>query len=367
MRWRAIEASRREPAAVAEWRKEFGDPTAGLPTHDDNATAGRLAALAPDAGVEFKGQADWTESDRAISNYVVAEWMRTGGPVGPPPDTVRAYLDAHQRGLGAVVDLLTRSDPPAWKTDQLKSAPLLAVKTLSTILAAEALAQSSRGDRADAERALLASWQLNASARDDPGVVGQLIVEEIAIIQASVARRLPIDPASWRVRLGEHDYRASVLRALVINANQRQWGASQMGRAAHADYLDLMRAFLVQLRDQQVAAQPTSMEVSDADAMRDGWSAGAIVAMIGRPSLYPVLLGMDEVTLQLELTDRVLHARELKAQLGRWPPAIPAMETSRVVGVHWVYRVSPNGGMSIAISQSLPAMSGPPPRFEARE
>ena len=310
---------------------------------------------------------DWTESDRAISNYVVAESIKTGGPVGPPPDTVRAYLDGHQRGLGAVVDLLTRSDPPAWKTDQLKSAPLYAVKALSTILAAEALAQSSRGDRADAERALLASWQLNASARDDPGVVGQLTFEQIAIFQASLARRLPIDPASWRVRLGEHDYRASCLRAIVIDANQKRWGTSQMGRTAHADYLDLMRAFLVQLRDQEVAAQPTSTEVSDADALRDGWSVGATVAMIVRPGLYRVSLIVDDVTLQFELTDRVLHARELKAQLDRWPAAIPAMETSRVAGVHWVYRVSPDGGMSIAISQPLAAMSGPPLRFESRE
>jgi len=366
VRWHAIEASRREPAALAEWRKEFGDPTAELPAHDDNATVGRLAALAPDAGVDFKGQVDWTESDRAISNYVTAESMKTGGPVGPPPDTVRAYLDAHQRGLGAVIDLLTRSDPPAWKTDQWKSAPLFAVKTLSNILAAEALAQSSRGDRADAERVLLASWQLNASARDDPGIVGQLIVAEIASTQASLARRLPIDPASWGVRLGEHDYRASLLRAMVIDASRRTWGTSQMGRAAHADYLDLMRASLVQLRDHQVAAQPTFTEVSDA-ALRDGWSGGAIVAMIGRPGLYPVLLTMDAVTLQFELTDRVLHARELKAQLGRWPAAIPAMETSRVVGVHWVYRVSPDGGMWIALRQPLQGVSGPPLRFESRE
>jgi hypothetical protein len=367
VRWRAIEASRREPAALAEWRKEFGDPAAGLPTHDDNATVGRLAALAPDAGVDFKGQVEWTESDRAIANYVTAESMKTGGPVGPPPDAVRAYLDAHQRGLGAVVDLLTQSDPPAWKTDRWKSAPLFAVKALSNILAAQALAQSSRGHPADAERALLASWQLNASPRDDPGIVGQLIVEQVAVIQASLARRLAVDPASWRVRLGEHDYRASLLRAIVISTDQRMWGTSQMGRAAHADYLDLMRASMEELRDQQVMARPTSMEVRDADAMRDGWSAGATVAMIERPVLSRFLITMDDVTLQFELTDRVLCARELNAQLGHWPATIPAVDRSRVVGTHWVYRVRPDGGMSIALSQPLPARSGPPLRFESRE
>jgi len=367
VRWRAIEASRREPAALAEWRREFGDPSAALPTRDDNATAERLAALAPDAGVSFTGQVEWTEPEQAISNYVTAESMKTGGPVGGPPDIVRAYLDAHQRGIGAVVVLLTRSDPPAWKTDQWKSAPLFAVKALSNVLAAEALAQSSDGHGADADRTLLASWQLNASARDDPGIVGQTLFDAVAMIQASLARRLPIDPVAWRVRLGEHDYRASMLQALLIDASRKRWGTSQMGRAAHADYLDLMRAFLVQVRSQSVTALSTPLEFEDAEAMRDGWSAGTTVAMIGRSGLYRAWLTADDVMLQLELTDRVLRARELKAQLGRWPSAIPAIEPSRVGGVHWVYRVSADGRMSIALSQPLPAMSGPPLRFESQE
>jgi hypothetical protein len=366
LRWHAIEASRREPAALTEWQKEFGDPIAALPTHDDNATVGRLAALAPDAGVNFKGQVEWTESEQAISNYVTAESRKTGGPVGPPPDPVRAYLDAHERGLGAVVDLLTLSDPPAWKTDQWKSAPLFAVKALSNVLAAEALAQSSRGHNADAERALLASWQLNASARDDPGLVGQMIAMQIAVIQASLARRLPIGPSAWRARLGEHDYRASVLQALVIDASRRMSGPSQMARAAHADYLDLTRAFLVRLRDQPVTTQPTYAEFSEADAMRDGWSAGTIVAEIARPGLDRAWISADLVMLQLELTDRVLQARQLKAQLGRWPATIPNGETSRIAGVHWVYRLGSDGQMSIAVSPTLQWV-GPPLRFESRE
>jgi hypothetical protein len=367
VRWRAIEASRREPAALAEWRKEFGDPADALPTHDDNATVSRLAVLGPDAGVNFTGQVEWTASEQAISTYVTAESMKTGGPVSPPPDVVRAYLDAHQRGLGAVVDLLTRSDPPAWKTDQWHSAPLFAVKALSNVLVAEALAQSSRGHGADAERALLASWQLNASARDDPGIVAQALADAMATIQASLARRLPIDPVAWRVRLGDRDYRASMLQALVIDASRKRWGTSQMGRAAHADYLDLMRAFLVQVRSQPVTTLSTSMEFRDADAMRDGWSAGTTVAMIARPGLYRAWLTADDVMLQFELTDRVLRARELKAQLGRWPAAIPDLETSRFADVHWVYRVSPDGRISIALRPTLQVMPRPPLRFESHE
>jgi hypothetical protein len=366
VRWRAIAASRREPAAVAAWQREFGDPIAALATHDDNATVGRLAALAPDAGVNFEGQVEWSASEQAIANYVNAESRRTGRPVGPPPDAVRAFLDAHQRGLDAVVDLLTRSDPPAWKTDQWTSAPLFAVKVLSTFLAAEALAQSSRGHGADAERALLASWQLNVSARDEPSLVGQINIAEIASIQASLARRLPIDPASWRLRLGEHDYRASMLQALVIDASRKRWGTSVMGRAARADYLDLMRTFLVRLRDLPVTTPPT-MEFGDADAMRDGWSAGTTVAMIARPGLYRAWLTVDGVMLQFELTDCVLRARELRARLGRWPAAIPDIETSRFAGVHWVYLVSPDGRLSIVLSPPLQGLSGQPLRFESVE
>jgi hypothetical protein len=374
VRWRAITASRREPAALEAWRNEFGDPAGTLaasPAHGDNATAARLRALGPGVGVDFNGPGEVPPSIRAIADYVSVEEMKTGDSIGAPPEAVRSYLDAHKPGVDAVVDLLTQAETPSWRTSDLglsrhPDIPLLAINELDGVLAAEALTDSSRGRDADAERALMASWQLSASTLDCPELVGQSVAERLTTVETILVRKLASDAASWRVRLSERDARAGMMRAMVIHASQ-MWSAahSQMGLAARADYLDLERAFWVKLRDLPVTAQPAGM-VSDADVMRDGWSAGAVVAMIARPGDVRAWRNAQGATLQIELSDRVLQARQLKAHLGRWPAAIANIETSRIAGVHWTYGVDSDGRMSVAVSPTLEGM-GLPLQFESRE
>jgi hypothetical protein len=371
VRWRAIAAARREPAALEAWRAEFGDPVATLgQPHGDNRTAVRLRALAASAGVDFATPGDLTPLAVAIGHYVSAEDLKTGGPVGPPPEAVRAYLDAHRPGLAPIVELLASAETPSWKTfdfwDRPPDVPLHSVRQLSEILAAAALADSSRGQDADAERALLAAWQLGASMREHPELVGQSIAEQMAVGPAILARRLAVDAAAWRTRLAERDDRAQMIRALVIHSSL-MWSASssQMARAARADYLDLQRGYLVKMRDLPVFSSPTST-FDETAARRDGWSAGAMVAVMGYTTDVRAVLSANYVMLELELSDRVLQARQLKAHLGRWPAAIPNLETSRIAGVHWIYDVAADGRMSVAVSPALPSI-GPPLRFESRQ
>jgi hypothetical protein len=366
VRWRAIEVSRREPAAEAAWQKEFGNLSAPTPVHDDNATAVRLAELAPAAGVDFK-KTEYPPSQVAMGTYVNAEAMKTGGPVDPPPEDVRLYLDAHKAGLDAVVDLLTRAEPPAWKTDLWPPpdpTPLMGLKQLSLVLVARALAGASAGRDVDAARTLSAAWHLSVSLGDFPILIEQLIAMAMAPAPASLARRLAVDAGSWRARLGEYDARADTMRAMVAEGGGWKWaaGTSQMERAARADYLDVMRVYLVRLRDQKtITAEHAAY--SESDALRDGWSTGTMIAVMFQPSFDHVWLSANLVTLQIELTDRVLQARALKAKLGKWPAAIPGIETSRVPGAHWVYRAGPDGRMSIALNETIDM--GPPLRFEA--
>jgi hypothetical protein len=136
VRWHAIEASRREPAALEAWRKEFGDrgeTLAAVTTKNDKPTAVRLGEIGLGAGVNFKNP-EYPASATAIAGCVNAEEMKTGNPVGPPPEAARACLDAHKPGLDAVVDLLTHAETPAWKADEWftsSSASLAGLKQLS--------------------------------------------------------------------------------------------------------------------------------------------------------------------------------------------------------------------------------------------
>jgi len=230
-------------------------------------------------------------------------------------------------------------------------------------------AQSSRGRDGDAERALLASWQLNASLRDRPDRLSPLTAESIMRTQTGRARRLRIDPASWRARRGDHDYRASVMRALVVDAisglRMLPAGASQLDRASRADHLDVTRAELVRLRDLQFGA-PLAGELTPAAPVREVLSLGEAMAATLRAGADHDRFRIDRLILDAELIDRVRHARLLRARLGRWPAAIPDIERSRRADVHWIDTVGQEGRMSISLSQPLQG-SGLPLRFESRE
>ncbi len=377
--WSARAASRHEPAALAAWSKEFGDPAttlAALRIPDNNATANRLVELAPAAGVNLGKNYDSTALETAINAYVNAESTKTEGPVGPPPEAVGSYLESHKPGFDAIVDLLARGEPPAWKTDGWVNStmPMAGIMQLSYALAAEALAESSRGRDADADRALVASWQLNLALRNytDTGTITQLMAARITTIQASLARRLRVDAAAWRALLSEHDDQASFVKALVVQADHRfsmgqEKDTSQVARASRADALDLTRAELTRFKTLPVTMEATGGSGFDeAKAWRDGWSLGAIIFAIGEPGDARAWISIEQVTLDLELTDRVLQARQLKARLGRWPATISGVEKSRVNGAQWVYSVVPDGRVSITLNQPL-KWASPALRFESRE
>jgi hypothetical protein len=62
---------------------------------------------------------------------------------------------------------------------------------------------------------------------------------------------------------------------------------------------------------------------------------------------------VDRLVLDAELTDRIIHAKVLRAELGHWPTAIPGLETSQMPGGRWVYAVRGDGGMTISFSREL--------------
>ena len=368
------QAALRAPGAEADWRKEFGDPDltlAAFPSHEDNEKAVRLIELARTVGIDLarhKSQQPSGESDdkrassRAISHYDEAELTRPGGIVEPPPEAVRAFLEARDREIGDVVSFLSTSEPPAWKVDALLGyeAPipnLLGQLRLQRLLVAQALNRAQLGRENEAEQVFQASWNLNASLRDRPDVISQLIAIAIARMQAGLARRLPLDPAPWHERLVDHDYRASVLRALevesIVGVRLLPTGSSLWDRASRADFLDLRRTFLVGLRDSAVA--DGEIAISSERYLPDSQprSPGAIVEMIPLPNLAGAIRRADRLIIDMELTERILEARMLRAGLGHWPTEIPGLETSRMPGEHWTYFVGNDGRMTIYFSREL--------------
>src|ERR1700737_1022097 len=255
----ARKAALREPGAEQDWRREFGDPARTLsafPRREEREAATRLIELAHSVGIEMarpkEGQKPPRESNsakkltEAIRDYGNAELGRPGGSVSPPPEAVRIFLEASGPDIDTILNLLSSPEPPVWKSDVCLGgeAPipnLLGQMRLQRLLVARALSRAHVGQEGEAERVLRASWSLNASLRDRPDVMSQIIAIAIARMQVGLARRISVSPAAWLAGCAEHDLRASVLRALEVQAlgglRQLPIGSSRRDRASRVDFL----------------------------------------------------------------------------------------------------------------------------------
>jgi hypothetical protein len=364
-------AARREPAAEHDWKKEFGDPVETLAAFrkgEDSETAVRLIALAKAAGVDMRPQGkepfppehDPDESARtAIHQYVDAETTKAGGPVAEPPPVVRDYLASHEKALGEVVEYLSRNEPPVWKSDVALGfdAPVPNLRghiRLQRLLEARALFLASAGDLEAAEQTVTAAWSLNKSLRDRPEVTSQLVAISVARTQVGLLRRLAVDPVVWRERLNEHDYRASVLEALVVETDalvrSLPPGSSTSERGVRADLLDDDRAFLTGLRNAPIGDRAF---LEGAKTPENSDSPAAIIASISRPNLTNAMGRAHRLIIDTELTDRVLQARLLRDRLGRWPAEMLEISPTRVPGARWIYTLDESGRPTISFSREL--------------
>jgi hypothetical protein len=364
-----------EPAAAAAWRAEFGDPQAllaSIPKQvNDDSTATTLIQRAKELGINLTrpavrpdGSLDWPKADNAevfgsVSEYVESELRKVDLPISPPPPSVSGFFEAHRSGVDRMIEFLVESEPPRWRMDETAGpeSPLPNVSgliRLQRVLAAEALMRAQRGDGSGADEVMRASWNLSASLRDRPELISQLIAISIARIQAGLARRIRLLPAEkWKARFQEHDYRASLLRALTVQASGRLAGLpydrSTFSRATRADLMNMERRFLVACRDSPVTAQSVAVEQA-ASKEPNRFSIGEILGSIAIPNLADSWNRVNRLVVDLELTTRALEARAQRSYLGHWPKEIPGLEKSRFLGAQWVYSVSDAGRMSISFS-----------------
>lgn len=373
----ARQAASREPAALADWRREFGDPArtlAAFPDQPDSETAVLLVVLSQEVGIEMarpkreqqqgiaRESTDERSLNQAIGDYGQAELARVGGTVTAPPQTVLAFLETHHSEISKIVSFLSTSKPPAWKMKvSLRSeAPipnLLGQIRLQQLLVTEALNQTRIGEQGEAVRAFRASWTLNKSLRDRPDVISQLIAISIARMQVGLARKLVVGPVEWRDRLSDHDYRVSLLTAMEVESiwglQSLPTGTSRWDRASRTDFLDLQRSFLVALRDSAVSDGPVGASDRIQQVDQQPLSAGQIVGLIALPNLENAIRRVDRLIVDTELTDRILKAKMLKAKLGHWPNEIPGTESSRMRGARWTYAVSADDRMTISFNREL--------------
>jgi hypothetical protein len=367
-------AALREPEAERAWRQEFGDPLVRLrevPRRQENETARRLAEMARPLGIELArpvpGQPVSHPSDaerslrEVVASYFQAELESPGDRIGPPPRALREFLVSREADIDGIVALLTGGgEPPVWVSvvslgPEAPIPNLLGQVLLQKLLVADCLVQAQLERREEAERILLASWILNGSIRDRADVISQIIAVGVARMHLGAARRL-ILTGPWRERFRDHDYRQSLLRAMEIEASGRFQqlpnGSSRSERATRADFLDLTRIFLTRLRNAPVEDGPLPTEETRGEAGMDD-SPGERLARIAMPNVVESVRRADRLTVDQELTERVLDARDTKSKLGRWPAETPGPVKSRMPGAEWITAIGKDGRMTISLSREL--------------
>ena len=391
-------AARAEERCDKEWTAIFeslDDLEKKHPKRETNETAKKLEALTRGSSFDLTSDVRRpgsprrgvppaeARSNQAILDYAVAEITKGEAVVDPPPEDIARFFEEKRTQLDAIESTLIASPTPQWSLDislsERESPPpnLLGHIRLQRVLMARALAVAHGGNNDAAARLLGASWNLNESLWTRPETISVLMAMAGAHLQVGVLRKVNVDERLWNQRLSALDSRRSLLGALMLESRPRSaknslshastsgddpswYQRSQdfltrpMYRLAMVDYSNLLRDEFAQLRGAPLSdhfPEPPTPDVRD---------VAHILIAVSMPNTKNAFVRADRLIVDAELTSKILEAKRLRSENGgRWPAAIPGIETSRFPGASWRYEVSPDGGwMSISFSRELASPYG---------
>jgi hypothetical protein len=314
----------------------------------------------------------------ALGGYLNQQLERSRADLGPPPEPVATYFALHEEKLEALRRQLLQGDLPEWELqiDEPSGAPipnLLGHVALHKLLLADALATTQAGGHDVALADLEASWRLNTALRNHPILIAQLIGLTVARMQAGTLRHLEGVPTVWIGRLGEHDFRNSLLRSLQFESwhwlqldalgdrggKDSPW--SQLAYTVTKPYVRYCTSVLSEewrrrlvnlseldyLCDRDLSAYDAHLDLSV-----PRWN---VIGKIIAPTMEGVLQRLARYEVDAELTRKVLEAKAARAANGgRWRQELQGIERSEACPEDgWVYEVTPTGAMTLAFSRQI--------------
>ena len=277
------------------------------------------------------------------------------------------------------------------------------------VLALDSLEKYRKGQTEAAAEMLEVSWKINQSLTESPSLISQLVALIVTKYSAGVMRKIDRLPAQWQQRLLEHDYRESILTSSQgENLSNFKFSQDFLWKHSWSSLLDTYSSILKDIgafSDGGILSllqtgrnyQPTlTLEEKILDwtlshvlvwfkpvikpyvrfCAIDSYHAykRALSAFrqqnvcasnsarakdfawwnyIGRTStnLHSYTSKGAKSMLDSELTQKILQVKALAAKTGKWPPSVPEMKSSICPGAKWLYRVAPDGTMSISFSE----------------
>ena len=390
----ATVAARKATRVQRGWELSLGSYDEMLqryPSSEANASALELERLSARLGIDTatRGYADRARPTNesaaelkrvklALSGYLRRHVERPNRHLEPPPAAVASYLAAHRNDLDAVHRHLIEGEPPHWERqiEKLTAAPipnLVGHIDLQKILLSDALANAQRGDRQRALAGFEASWRLNQAIRDEPMLMVQLMSVNGAHLHVGALRQIENVPSEWLERLFEHDFRESLVTALRYEgwmwtrleeplelADLPSIGKSLMSSVMKPYFRyclsDMSEDYRERVENLDTVAGICDYDLSrwqaDLDVRVPRWN---VIGGILQPYLDGTLRRLARLELNRELTVKLLELEAVRrADDGRWPVSMPGIEVSSACPrEHWVYEVSADGAMTLALDREV--------------
>lgn len=385
-------ANRREIEVMRAWAEAPGALTAFLarfPAEETNEAARRLEAAAAALDIDLKPRSQApagpataaskraSQDNQTLREYLNAELSTPAGSAGPPSPVAVAVFDRTAPHLGAVKEILATGEP-RWRTEIARGfdAPipnLLGQLQLQRVLLASAFREASRKNATEAEALLEASWALNAPLRARPEFISKLIGMAVGRLEAGVLRKVPVPPEPWIQRLSGYDPRQGMIDAFQSDA----WafhesllrtalgsGTNGSGRPSCLSRIVLgpvIRIQFAQIHEnwREIILSALRSPVSDGDGhadfphVKEPRSVADILIAMSLPNTVSAWKRADRLTVELELTRKVLEIRAARGTSKKWPRMVDGIEASALKDARWIYAVTPEAHASIELSRRL--------------
>lgn len=355
--------------------------------------------------VDRSAEKDYRTIEKSLRRFLEAQTHTVSGPLAALPPNLKAYLTTHQDGLSAVQSHILESEAPQWEMDFERMFELdypfpgqVNTRNVQSLLLLSVIDYAQQGQSAQALTALEASWQLNQAILQRPDLVSQISAEIVSVHQAGLLRYLEDVPPVWQSRLSQQAYHQSVLegyrfetwlqygalQASLVPAANRPEAAKTRSRfggklTAVLSYwfspayffqlnsidntnnthraLDRLANLNICTTSQSMAAQVMSQTASS--------RPGESLAFVPETWAKWWQLAGDRA-LAIELTQKVLQAKQQLAVSGHWPEDLPDLASQTCPGEHWVYELSDDRA-TVTLSLSTRLISDPevPLRYES--
>jgi hypothetical protein len=399
----------------AQMAVRSGDFFNQFSSHPRNAAAKQFDRLSLDLGFSANDASDlrsqvnpeaklaYEAIEKSLIRYLSTQTTKLGGPLDTLPPKLRTYLSRYGDLLTPLQDHILQSDSLQWEIDFARMSDgnypfpgFVNVLNVQRLLLLSAIDHSQQQRSGEMLAALEASWQLNQAIAQRPDLVSQILVSVVSEQQAGILRHLENLPepvsALWQRRLAQQIGHQSVLSGLEFDA-WLQYQILQKSILPTAAYVTdeptarltnalaywFSPAYYLRLTsiDNTQTVHRALERLSQLDVCST--SQTAIEQMLmqettarwnrGRPIVPDVIAQRWKTSgdraLNLELTQKVLQAKQLSMQNHQWPSDMPNLASEVCPQAQWVYQRAADNSITLSLSVQLSPAPAVPLQYQS--